>query len=254
MLTLAQLRRHAQRNRIGLQVQEREYIQCVFLYLLYTARRAQPNGLHFKGGTALRIVYGSPRFSEDLDFNSDLPSAETLGLLRATVAELSMFGIEGIVRNERAHAQGLGFDLSYQGPMYDGRSGTKGKVRVDVSLRREPVQVARPLVQSQYDDVESFIINVLTLEQIFAEKVRALMVRGKARDVYDLWFLANKGVRADRGLLNQKLALYNMSFEPKGLDKALRMAQADWTRDLEPLLAVTPDFAQVRTVVLAAFR
>lgn len=67
MLTLAQLRRIAQRNRIGLQPQERDYIQHLFLYLLYSASRREDVGLHFKGGTALRIVYHSPRFSEDLD-------------------------------------------------------------------------------------------------------------------------------------------------------------------------------------------
>jgi len=44
----------------------REYFQHVFLGELYKLSNAEK--LLFKGGTALRIVYGSPRFSEDLDF------------------------------------------------------------------------------------------------------------------------------------------------------------------------------------------
>ncbi|MDP3935185.1 MAG: nucleotidyl transferase AbiEii/AbiGii toxin family protein [Candidatus Giovannonibacteria bacterium] len=45
----------------------REYFQHVFLGELYKLPDAEK--LLFKGGTALRIVYGSPRFSEDLDFS-----------------------------------------------------------------------------------------------------------------------------------------------------------------------------------------
>src|SRR3989344_6645774 len=45
----------------------REYFQHVFLAELYKLPDAEK--LLFKGGTALRIIYGSPRFSEDLDFS-----------------------------------------------------------------------------------------------------------------------------------------------------------------------------------------
>src|SRR3990172_452987 len=45
----------------------REYFQHLFLSQLYKLERA--DNLLFKGGTALRVIYGSPRFSEDLDFS-----------------------------------------------------------------------------------------------------------------------------------------------------------------------------------------
>src|SRR5207237_8287832 len=125
MLTLAQLRRLSQRNRIGLQPQERDYIQHLFLYVLYAAPRRDNVGLHFKGGTAIRIVYGSPRFSEDLDFNSDLTLEETRTRLHAAAEELGSFGAQAMLRNERRSAQGVGFELSYQGLLFDGRSFTK---------------------------------------------------------------------------------------------------------------------------------
>ena len=44
----------------------REYAQHLFLTELY--RLPGSEKLLFKGGTAFRIVYGCPRFSEDLDF------------------------------------------------------------------------------------------------------------------------------------------------------------------------------------------
>jgi predicted nucleotidyltransferase component of viral defense system len=48
----------------------REYIQHLFLSYFY--QQPQTNQIFFKGGTALRLIYKSPRFSEDLDFGSTL--------------------------------------------------------------------------------------------------------------------------------------------------------------------------------------
>src|SRR3989344_1332992 len=45
----------------------REHFQHVFLGELYKLPEAKQ--ILFKGGTALRIIYNSPRFSEDLDFS-----------------------------------------------------------------------------------------------------------------------------------------------------------------------------------------
>src|SRR4030042_4590178 len=45
----------------------REYFQNLFLSQLYKIEGAE--NILFKGGTALKIIYGSPRFSEDLDFS-----------------------------------------------------------------------------------------------------------------------------------------------------------------------------------------
>lgn len=179
VLTRAQLQRIAQRHRIGLQAQERDYIQHLFLYLLYTAPREEHVGLHFKGGTALRLVYDSPRFSEGLDFNSDFTATETRTRLLAAVNDLATFGVQGAARNQHRAAMSWGFDLSYAGPLFDGRNVTKGKVRVDVSLRQEKVNLARHLVTPEYDDVDPFIVSTLLVEDIFAEKVRALLIRAK---------------------------------------------------------------------------
>ena len=44
----------------------REYCQHLFLSYFYQKRKSEQ--IYFKGGTALRIIYNSPRFSEDLDF------------------------------------------------------------------------------------------------------------------------------------------------------------------------------------------
>lgn len=46
----------------------REYLQHLFLSYFY--KRKDSEKVLFKGGTALKFIYGSPRFSEDLDFSA----------------------------------------------------------------------------------------------------------------------------------------------------------------------------------------
>ena len=45
----------------------REYLQHLFLSSLYKTKGSE--NIFFKGGSALRILYQSPRFSEDLAFS-----------------------------------------------------------------------------------------------------------------------------------------------------------------------------------------
>jgi hypothetical protein len=162
-------------------------------------------------------------------------------LWREVVTGLQDFGLSAEIRNEFEAAIGYSFDVSYQGPLYDGRDRSKGKVRVDISLRMEAVETRRELVRSEYDDVRPFVVTALTPEHLLAEKVRALLVRGKPRDLYDVWLLLTLGVRLDLSLVERKLELYNLAVDTAVVDAALARARADWERDLRPLL---PQFVE----------
>jgi len=232
MLTKAQIQRIAQRNGVGMQVQERDYVQHLILWLLYSRSQA----LIFKGGTALRLVYGGNRYSEDLDFNGPDDVAMLQSLWKKIIAGLGDFGVVAEMRNYWVSDVGYSFDASFQGPLHNGRDRSKGKVRVDVNRRPEQVQTRRELVTSEYDDVRPFVVTVLTLEHLMAEKIRALLVRGKPRDLYDIWLLLHQGVEPDAVLIQRKLALYEMRWDPGALEEAMERVRADWQRDLQPLL------------------
>lgn len=232
MLMRAQIQRLAQRNHVGIQVQERDYLQHLLLALLFTRSEA----LIFKGGTALRLVYGGSRFSEDLDFNGPDDLALLRSLWEGVVVELAYFGAVAQIRNEWASDVGYSLDVSYQGPLYDGRDHSKGKVRVDMNRRFEPVESRRELVTTPYDDIRPFVVVVVTPRELLAEKVRALLVRGKPRDLYDLWLLLRQGVQPDQELIARKLALYELPWRPELLAPAVEQVRADWERDLRPLL------------------
>ena len=56
--------------------------------------------------------------------------------------------------------------------------------------------------------------------QPLAEKIRALLVRGKPRDLYDIWLL-RQGVSPDAALIARKLALYEITWSREALEDAL---------------------------------
>ena len=247
MLTRQQLQRFAQRHHIGLQAQERDYLQYLLVAQLYF--RSQE--LAFKGGTALRMIYGGSRYSEDLDFNGPNDLAALHKLWSAVAKELGAYGILAEIRGAWQSDVGYSFDVSYHGPLYDGRDRSKGKVRVDINLRAELVETRRELVTSDYDDVRPFVVTVLTPDHLFAEKVRALLVRGKPRDLHDLWLMHHKGWQLDRKLVVQKLDLYGLTFTPQALSQAVRRVAPIWERDMRPLLPQFVPFDEVSRTVEA---
>lgn len=171
---------------------------------------ARSQALIFKGGTALRLVYRGVRCSEDLDFSA-LISEEPVAAV-ARIAELR--GLWQVV------VAGLR-DF-----------GAEGEIR----------NVWEGMVGFSFD-VRPFVVTVLTPEHLLAEKVRALLVRARPRDVHDVWLMVEQGVRLDVDLIGQKLQLVEMALTPAVVEGALARARADWERDLRPFLGqyVEPD-------------
>ena len=70
----------------------REYVQHLFLSKFYQQELSEK--VFFKGGTALRLIYGSPRFSEDLDFSSVLANAQKIEqMILLALGEIEREGI-----------------------------------------------------------------------------------------------------------------------------------------------------------------
>ena len=67
MITQDQVETLAKKYKINATTIFREYLQILFLQKLYQKTPSQ--NIFFKGGTAIHLIYGAPRFSEDLDFS-----------------------------------------------------------------------------------------------------------------------------------------------------------------------------------------
>ena len=76
----------------------REYLQYKILQAIFDSKHA--NRLSFLGGTALRIVYGNTRFSEDIDLdNFGLSWQEFEEVIQKVSRFLSLEGFEVEIKN-----------------------------------------------------------------------------------------------------------------------------------------------------------
>ncbi|MBI5152816.1 nucleotidyl transferase AbiEii/AbiGii toxin family protein [Candidatus Peregrinibacteria bacterium] len=171
----------------------REYFQHLFLSELYKLPASE--NLLFKGGTALRVIYGSSRFSEDLDFSlfqiGHYQKKEYAEILFITVLkEIEKTGITvEIDRKSDVTAEGYFGDANFQIYNYPAAG-----VAINISSRNGR-NVKGEIDTVVNDFVPSYNILHLPKEEIVEEKVfNALIKRKKVRDFYDLYFLLRKGM------------------------------------------------------------
>ncbi len=168
----------------------REYYQHLFLSYFYQQKNSEK--VYFKGGTALRIVYGSPRFSEDLDFSADLKSKSALEeVILATLEEIQR---ENIMVDLKEAKETSGGYLAIV--VFDGT-----EIQLQISLRESGKK--SEIVTIASDFIPPYTIVVLAQEQMVSEKIRALLSRQKPRDFYDLYYILRAGLLA----LDQKKLL-----------------------------------------------
>lgn len=156
----------------------------------------------FKGGTCIKkCFFETYRFSEDLDFSlrteapyGDAAIKEMLVRLVSIAGEISgvRFPIDLIVVRPRQDKLGrLTFEgrIAYQGPL---NIPTFPRVLMDIT-QHEPVfdPPSSRVPFHPYPDALPADLTVLTysLEELIAEKTRALYERTRPRDLYDVIFL-----------------------------------------------------------------
>jgi len=185
----------------------REYFQHLFLSHLY--RHKEADGLLFKGGTALRIVWQSLRFSEDLDFTGFHISVTAIeSLLEKTLVALETEGIRVSIDEAKKTTGGYFSILEFQA------NGNRGGIQLEVSLRRgRGVKGSTALIASEF--IPAFTLIHLSEELLVCEKVTALLTRAKPRDFYDLYFI-----------LRSRLAFNKVFQTDKTLKTKLRAAMA----------------------------
>ena len=228
---------------------ESDYLQHILL--LFLSRRAG-NWLVFKGGTALQKAYGLNRFSDDLDFTSTKEGIEDLAHEIRT--DLAAFGLENEFKINRMENVSEVIVYSIKGPLYDGTPRSMAVQRLEVSLRevvilKEEIHEVVPV----YPDIQPYLLTMMNPEEILSEKVRAIMTRNKARDVYDTWFLIKKKIPVNPELINKKLEYYDLVFDPDAFTTSLMDKKIIWERELKPLISFIPDFEKTAKDVLDAF-
>ena len=158
----------------------REYFQHLFLSYFYQQPLADQ--VYFKGGTALRVLYSSPRFSEDLDFSSSLTDIHALEeAVLGTLAEIARENVDVDIAESKTTTGGYLAIVAFRS------EATPLSIQLEISLREGEKRGEAATVVS--DLVPAYTIVALAKEQLIDEKILALLSRQKARDFYDLYFI-----------------------------------------------------------------
>ena len=210
----------------------REYCQHLFLSYLY--RQPSSDKLLFKGGTALRIVFLSPRYSEDLDFTGTGISANEIEKLFAdTLADIENTGIDvEIIESKKTTGGYLGIAMF---KVY----GNKIPIQIEVSLRpSRGLKGIRTLIDNEY--IPAYTLVHLAINDIINGKMQALYLRKKPRDFYDYFFLlsGNYPIVKEKGNLQKVMELAgkeDINFRNE-LKKFLPASHATYLKDFKKTL------------------
>lgn len=142
--------------------------------------------IYFQGGTALRLAYDSPRFSEDLDFtqikkitNKEL--SDFLSKIKKTYPEISLSDFK-----DKFYTILIEFKIKEN---YLPRNFS---IKIEISKREKiRYKYSLLLLTSKTTNIQ-VLANVENTEEIYNDKITALKSRGKARDLFDLWFISQK--------------------------------------------------------------
>lgn len=225
MISINELKKIAKTSGLNIYQQEKDYLLKIFLYFYYK----KFEDAIFKGGTCIKYLYGLPRFSEDIDFNIDIPSETFQKQIHATIKKIELVGIKTYFLKEEIFKQAYTCEIGFHGPLYQGTEQTRNKIRIDAGKRIGTILPPKwKLIHSEYPETkQSFLVKAMHEEEILVEKLISLTDRNKGRDLFDTWFLLEKAVPINKKLLKQK---GNTKFQ---IDKII--TEKEYLRDIEKL-------------------
>ncbi len=164
-----------------LHIAEKDYFLAIVLKLI--AESPLKNDLVFKGGTALYHCYLEQlRFSEDLDFSSKRKSVSLEEARQMFISEDYLdikkdYFSDATIKIEK---------LQYIGPL-----SQPNFLKVEIDYLQN---VLLPAQELKYNNVwgVDFLVNVMDIKEIAAEKIRAMSDRARYRDFYDLFLILEK--------------------------------------------------------------
>jgi len=171
----------------------KEITQEIILYALSTTKFF--DHVHFCGGTALRIIYGLERFSEDLDFTLNIPDENFNfdNYMSDVLNMLKQYGLDMQIKKAKDNTFVKKRELKKDSEKWQLSFPSLEKVVIKLEIDANPPEGA-----IYTDKILDFPIlhkiSIGTIETLFAGKMHALLCRDfvKGRDWYDfLWYVKN---------------------------------------------------------------
>jgi predicted nucleotidyltransferase component of viral defense system len=215
----------------------KEYLQYKILRSIFESEYG--NKLAFLGGTALRILYNSVRFSEDLDFdNFNLSEDEFVELGEIIRKDLELEGLKVEIDAKTKNAYRLKIRipklLFAEGLAME--ADQKILIQVDTVPQNFKYEPDRVLLNK----FEVFTqINAVPKDLLLAQKIYASVNRKRlmGRDFFDIVFLYGIGAKPDFAYLKKNIGVENeKELREYMLEKTVGLDFKLLSRDVEPFL------------------
>lgn len=214
----------------------REYLQYKILDIIFNESVAKK--LSFIGGTCLRLVYGTSRFSEDLDFdNFGLSIAEFTDLSNKVKRTLELEGYK--VEIKVVSKKAFRCNIKIPGLLLDEELSNFINEKITIQLDSEAqgyvYQPDRFLINKFDVFTQIFVTptNILLSQKLWAILNRKVL---KGRDIYDVTFLFGLS-KPDFDYLKFKAKISNTKQLKEALNKRLKSENLEKiAKDVEPFL------------------
>lgn len=209
------------------------------------------NSLCFKGGFVLRHVFGHERFSGDIDATRINPPKSKLDS-KQVAATIHASGMRNLLSlSTGPPATDTGRSLDFDHIRYTGPTGS-GFVSVEVSYRESVI--LEPRVVAVGDPYyEPFDVPVMQLDEIVAEKLRALAQRERPTDLSDVAMIL-RGNRVDRArvreLAGKKFELVKQGDHRARIEENIRAMGTEYDDAVSAVAPDAPDYTASRNLVV----
>jgi len=241
------------------EIVEKDYV-LGWLLAGFAAHRLAATSWIFKGGTCLKkCFFETYRFSEDLDFSLSPAAAYDEPAIKALLTDVARYATEasGIsIPVERIEVRTRRDKLGR--PTYQGKVAYRGplampnwpRVLFDITQHEAiaDTPALRPISHPYADQLPGPRALCYSLEELFAEKTRALLERTRPRDLYDVAHLWDRREQLD---IDAVRALFAKKCEAKSiavptttsliaLVRSSDALRADWSGMMEQQLPSLP--------------
>ncbi len=193
------------------------------LILNQISRSSFSKKIVFKGGTALRLCHGSPRFSQDLDFTalSQIKKNELQDVLNQVVSAAPEIHVKEVI-NKR-------FTLFSLLTISSSLLKQNFSIKIEITKKKhkfEKNDYSLLIARSALSPLTP-LLYVYSLKRILEEKLIAIKTREAPRDYFDIWFISQK--------LNEKIKIPKPKILPSRFKGEISQLLPDnlknWPRD-----------------------
>ncbi len=267
MILKEEIQKIAGEKKLGIDIVEKDYILSWVLAGIHH-HDATKNSWIFKGGTCLKKCYFETyRFSEDLDFTyRGEPHESTEEFYKNLFIEIAQWiydksgielpeqGVEFEIFKNPRNTTSVHGKLTYRGPIQRNVNVIRlPRIKIDLTLD-EPL-ILEPQIKEVYHPYSDMLeegkrILAYSYEELFAEKLRALVQRLRPRDLYDVVHLyqqkdSNTNVILMRKTLQKKCDNRSVPFPKMELIEThdnRKLLESEWSTQLRHQMPKLPPF------------